>query len=87
MSRKHKPRVMGHTMFVPIDPSLEVEVTANFHTGVCEICNNTFHSWKKSKYCNPSHKAMAHRKRKHQEMREELERLRERIEQLEGSKK
>jgi len=85
MPRKHKLRVMGHNMFVPLDPSLEVEVTANFHTGVCELCNKPFHSWKKSKYCCPSHKTTAHRQRKHQQMREELEYLRERVAQLEGS--
>ena len=83
MPRKHKPRVMGHTMFVPLDPSLEVEVTANFHTGVCELCNKQFHSWKRSKYCSPSHKATAARQRQSKE----LAYLRARLAELEGSKK
>lgn len=84
MPRKHNARVMGHTIFVPLDPSLDVEITNNFYTGTCELCKKSFHAWKRSKYCCPSHKTMAHRKRKQQEMSKELEFLRARVKELEG---
>lgn len=76
---KHKKKIMGHTIFVPMDTSLEVEISCNFYTNKCLWCKSMFYSFKDAKYCSPSHKASAGRKRMIQNYESEILSLREKI--------
>lgn len=76
---KHKKKIMGHTIFVPIDASLEVKVSCNFYTNKCEWCGSMFRSFKDAKYCSSSHKASAGRKRMVQNYQIEIASLREKL--------
>jgi hypothetical protein len=77
---KHKKKIMGHTIFVPIDASIEVNVSCNFYTNKCGWCGSMFRSFKKSaRYCSPSHKASAGRKRMLQNYESEIASLKEKI--------
>lgn len=76
---KHKKKIMGHTIFVPIDTSIEVKVSCNFYTNKCEWCGSMFRSFKDAKYCSPSHKASAGRKRMVQNYQIEIASLKEKL--------
>ena len=78
-----REKIMGHTIFVPIDTSLEVEISCNFYTNKCLWCGSMFRSFKDAKYCSPSHKASAGRKRQIQKYEDEIARLREKVKQYE----
>jgi hypothetical protein len=74
---------MGHTVFVPLDDSVEVTITPNFCTNTCAWCGQTFYSFKPAVYCSPSHKASAGRKRATQKYENEIDRLKARVRELE----
>ena len=74
---KHKKKIMGHTIFVPLDDSVEVTITPNFYTHTCAWCDEIFHSFRPSSiYCCPSHKAAAGRQRQIQKYEDEISFLR-----------
>ena len=86
MKRKQKrswknTRVMGHTIFVPLDDALEVTIIPNFHTQNCKWCEVEFHSFRPdASYCSESHRCAAGMKRSRKRMKdleEEVVRLRE----------
>jgi len=79
----HRKREMGYTIFVPLDSSLDVEITQNFFTQGCKHCGKTFNSWKQASYCSPSHKASAGRKRITARHKKEVKNLKARIKYLE----
>tara|TARA_Y100001937_G_scaffold28917_1_gene41772 strand:+ start:1393 stop:1662 length:270 start_codon:yes stop_codon:yes gene_type:complete len=81
---KHKKKVMGHHIFVPLDDSVEVTITPNFYTNTCAWCDKTFHSFKPAVYCSPSHKASAGRKRATQKYEDEIAELKAKISELNG---
>tara|TARA_Y100000114_G_scaffold43977_1_gene39571 strand:+ start:6982 stop:7254 length:273 start_codon:yes stop_codon:yes gene_type:complete len=81
--RKHSRRVKGHNIFVPLDDSLDVTITANFFTKNCKLCGKEFHSFREdATYCSPSHRASAAIQKQRQEvkdLRKEVVRLRKMV--------
>tara|TARA_R110000782_G_scaffold23028_1_gene60617 strand:+ start:504 stop:752 length:249 start_codon:yes stop_codon:yes gene_type:complete len=77
-------KTMGHTIFVPVDDSLEVTITSNFHTHKCNWCGSMFNSFRDdARYCSNSHKAAAGRKRQVQNYLDEIYRLKEKVKEYE----
>lgn len=77
-------KIMGHTIFVPLDDSLEVTVTANFHVHKCGWCGSMFKSFRDdARYCSASHKAAAGRQRKIQSYEDEIAVLRKKVKEYE----
>ena len=77
-------KIMGHTIFVPIDDLLEVTVTSNFYVHKCDWCGAMFHSFRDdARYCSASHKAAAGRQRKIQKYEDEIAVLKEKVKEYE----
>ena len=77
-------KIMGHTIFVPIDDLLEVTVTPNFHVHKCDWCGSMFNSFRDdARYCSASHKAAAGRQRQIQKYEDEIAVLKEKVKEYE----
>lgn len=76
---KHKKKIMGHHIFVPLDDSVEVTITPNFVTNTCAWCDEIFHSFKPAVYCSPSHRASAGRKRAIQRHEQQIAELKAKV--------
>lgn len=85
--RKEKIKIFGDTVFVPLDKTIEPWVIEkNYYHKTCEWCGTEFVAkYPTAKFCTPSHKASAGRKRQEDRLRvslKEIDRLKQEIKVL-----